>query len=136
MVNYILSTLICMIYHPPLRLTFGLLDLMLNHPDGRPSIMFLSVISTFCLTLPSDPPSRRTPLRLANDSCQISSFGTLTLSVYSMHGTHKKWPTLMLQAGHPLYYMVVNSILNLFRIHILHPIGNSTICHCPLWILL
>ena len=92
MVNYILSTLICMIYHPPLRLTFGLLDLMLNHPDGRPYIMFLFVISTLCLTLPSDSASRQTPLPLANDSCQIGSFGTLTLSVYSMHGTHQKKP--------------------------------------------
>src|SRR6056297_289771 len=89
-INYILSLLMRTIYHPSLRLTFGLLDLMLNHPDGRPYIVFLSVASTFCLTLPSGSTSQWTPLRSANDSCQIGSFGTLTLSVYSMHGTQKK----------------------------------------------
>jgi len=54
-----------MIYLTSLRLTFGLFDLLLNYPDGRPYIMFLFVISTFCLTLPSDSTSRWTPLRSA-----------------------------------------------------------------------
>ncbi len=75
---------------PVITLDFGLLDLLLNYPNGRPYIMFLFVISTFCLTLPSDSSLRRTPLRLANDPCQVGAFGTLTLLVYSMHGIPKK----------------------------------------------
>ncbi len=53
---------------PPLRLVIGRPCPMPSDPEGKPFILFLFVSSHFCRLLPSDSPSRETPLHLANDS--------------------------------------------------------------------
>lgn len=53
---------------PRLRLAIGRPCLMPSYPEGKPYILFLFVSSHFCRLLPSDSPSRETPLHLANDS--------------------------------------------------------------------
>ena len=100
MVNHILSLLMCMIYYPLLRLTFGLPDLMLNYPSGKPHIMFLFVTSVVCLTLPSDSFSRRTPLQSASDSRQQARSG-LEPYQYMVCMAHKKEECLIIDT--PLY---------------------------------
>jgi hypothetical protein len=58
----------------------------------RPYMRFLSVGPKICRQLPSDSTSRWTPLLLANACCYQGAFGTCTLELLPMPGTHEKWP--------------------------------------------
>ena len=56
----------------------------------KPYMKFLFVRPGFCLRLPSDSASRRTPLPLANASYCQGAFGTFTLKLSPMPGTLKR----------------------------------------------
>ena len=58
-------------------------------PIMQPGMRFVFLGSAFCLRLPSDPTSRRTPLPLANSFHHQDLQGTFTPKLLPMPGTHE-----------------------------------------------
>ena len=92
-----------------------------------PYIQFLFVRPRFCLRLPSDSASRRTPLSLANSSyCQACS-GLSPPSYYACRAHYKKQPKSL--------FTSVNSIFRSFFIFIKNEIKSAITCNNKIYII-